>query len=135
MPSALGKTILASISRNITALLFGERYSMDHPRRRFLAQAAFQIARNASFVSPTDFLPTLRKLLFCIPRTRLWNISKGMGKLLNFFRFVDIPARRSESSCKICMPTYETPEINLNFIRLNFVLDGERLIQGAVAYK
>ncbi|CAN7995742.1 unnamed protein product, partial [Ixodes hexagonus] len=66
----LSDVLTSSVSNNITALVFGERYPRDDPRRQFLDRGAIRLSRNARFISALDFLPALRRLVSCIPSSR-----------------------------------------------------------------
>ncbi|XP_029824045.3 cytochrome P450 2J4-like [Ixodes scapularis] len=85
-PAPTADVIMSSVSNNITALVFGERYGHDDPRRQFLNPQLKMIARNASFAAAGDFLPAVWKLLSysSLSKSRLFR--QYMDGLVHFIR-------------------------------------------------
>ena len=55
-------TLLASVSNNISTLIFGDRLPYDHPRRRFLNDFLHIVAKVASLLTVFSFVPILIKV-------------------------------------------------------------------------
>ncbi|EEC06335.1 cytochrome P450, putative [Ixodes scapularis] len=85
-PKAITDIITSSISNNITALVFGERFHYDDPRRHFLDTRLVQFALNASFVSTLDFLPILRKLVSYVPSSKIRIAQEQLKDVHDFIR-------------------------------------------------
>ncbi|CAN7995741.1 unnamed protein product, partial [Ixodes hexagonus] len=89
----LSAVLTSSVSNNITALVFGQRYQPDDPRRQFLDRGAIMLSRNARFASALDFLPALRRLVSFIPSSSSSIIKDQTGSILNFIRQADERSR------------------------------------------
>ncbi|XP_042146406.1 cytochrome P450 18a1-like [Ixodes scapularis] len=87
-PKAITDIITSSISNNITALVFGERFHYDDPRRHFLDTRLVNFALNASFVSTLDFLPILRKLVSYVPSSKIRIAEEQLKDVHDFIRQV-----------------------------------------------
>ncbi|XP_003747006.1 cytochrome P450 2C23 [Galendromus occidentalis] len=55
-------TLLASVSNNISTLIFGDRLPYDHPRRRSLNDFLKKVASSASYLTLFSFAPSLLKI-------------------------------------------------------------------------
>ncbi|KAG0430411.1 hypothetical protein HPB47_022717 [Ixodes persulcatus] len=87
-PNDITDIITSSISNNITALLFGERFHYDDPRRHFLDTRLVKFALNASTVSALDFLPIVWKLVSYIPSSKIRIAQEELKDLHDFIRQV-----------------------------------------------
>ncbi|CAN8013052.1 unnamed protein product, partial [Ixodes pacificus] len=96
-PGKMENVITSSVSNNITALLFGERFSYDDPRRKFLDKATSTISRNASSIPALDFLPALRKLLSYFPSSKSSIIRAHADSILDFIRRADQRSKKLSS--------------------------------------
>ncbi|KAM7290965.1 cytochrome P450 2J6-like isoform X1 [Ixodes scapularis] len=85
-PGKMETLIASSVSNNIAALIFGERFSYDDPRRKFLDKGASTVSRNASLTSTLEFLPALRKLLSYLPSSKSSIVRAHADGMLEFIR-------------------------------------------------
>ncbi|XP_040069281.2 cytochrome P450 2J6 isoform X1 [Ixodes scapularis] len=104
-PGKIENVITSSVSNNITALVFGERFSYDDPRRLFLDKRASGVSRNGSFTSPLDFFPALRKLLSYLPSSRSSIVRALADSMLDFIR------KEADQRSKTL-----SPDVNRDFI-------------------
>ncbi|KAM7282727.1 cytochrome P450 2J4 isoform X2 [Ixodes scapularis] len=104
-PGKIENVITSSVSNNITALVFGERFSYDDPRRLFLDKRASGVSRNGSFTSPLDFFPALRKLLSYLPSSRSSIVRALADNMLDFIR------KEADQRSKTL-----SPDVNRDFI-------------------
>ncbi|KAG0435704.1 hypothetical protein HPB47_018361 [Ixodes persulcatus] len=100
-PGKMENVITSSVSNNVTALLFGERFSYDDPRRKFLDKATSTVSRNASSTSALDFLPALRKLLSYFPSSKTSFVRAHADSILAFVRQVYIYQRSKKLSSDV----------------------------------
>ncbi|CAN7995061.1 unnamed protein product, partial [Ixodes pacificus] len=103
-PGKIENVFTSSVSNNITALVFGERFSYDDPRRQFLDKTASGVSRNANLTSALDFLPALRKLLSYLPPSKSSIVRALADNLFDFVRQAD---QRSKTL---------SPDVNRDFI-------------------
>ncbi|CAN8014957.1 unnamed protein product [Ixodes persulcatus] len=85
-PGPMADVMMSSVSNNITALVFGERYSYDDPRRHFLNQGSKMVSRNSSIASAVDFLPAVWKLLSYSSLSKSSLFRQYMASLVDFIR-------------------------------------------------
>ncbi|XP_040069314.2 cytochrome P450 2J6-like [Ixodes scapularis] len=85
-PGKIKNVITSSVSNNITALVFGERFSYDDPRRMFLDKGASTVSRQANVTSALNFLPDLRKLLSYLPSSKSSIVRVHADSMLEFIR-------------------------------------------------
>lgn len=105
----MADVIMSSVSNNITALIFGERYSHDDPRRHFLNPQLMMISRNASFASAVDFLPAVWKLLSYSSLSKPSLFRQYMAGLLDFIRQVPEPYTKcTERTAHFLSTTYKS---------------------------
>ncbi|CAN8016680.1 unnamed protein product, partial [Ixodes persulcatus] len=103
-PREMENVITSSVSNNISALIFGEGFNSNDPRRQLLDQGANMVARNASFISALDFLPALRKLLSNLPSSKSRIVYATVESMRDFIRRAD---QRSKTL---------SPDVNRDFI-------------------
>lgn len=87
-PGSIEEPLVSSVSMIISALLFGERYDHEHPKRRYLVKVAIGFIRSTSFAPLVSFLPALQSLLIRIPCTKFWSLSQRLKKFSKFVRCV-----------------------------------------------
>ncbi|KAH9373700.1 hypothetical protein HPB48_018655 [Haemaphysalis longicornis] len=85
-PRVVSQQLATSVSNNITTLVFGESYPLDHPTARLIENMLTKFLRHASFLSVEDFLPPVRLLATCIPNTRLEIMKRVFTQLAKLVR-------------------------------------------------
>lgn len=85
-PLVAAQPLATSIANDVTALVFGQTYDLDHPMARFIENMLSKFLRHASFLSVEDFLPLVRLLTACIPNTRMEITKRTLTQLAQIVR-------------------------------------------------
>lgn len=85
-PHLVTQQLATSVSNNVTALVFGQSYDLDHPTAGLIENLMSKFLRHANFLSVEDFLPPVRLVAACIPNTRLEIIKRLSTQLAQLVR-------------------------------------------------
>lgn len=85
-PTLVSQPLASSVANNISALLLGQRFDMDHPKVHFIEGQLTKFFKNSVVFGLTDFLPALRPLTAYIPNSSLYVMSQVFVELQQFLR-------------------------------------------------
>ncbi|KAL1485388.1 hypothetical protein MTO96_031995 [Rhipicephalus appendiculatus] len=99
-PVTVAQQLATSVTNNMSALVFGERYDHHDPRGRLVAELLTNFLQNANFFTLTDFLPVVRSFAVYLPCTSLHSINHVFKEFKKLIRTEVMRREQVMDQCK-----------------------------------